>query len=628
MTSTAAEDHDAQKTGKHSWTPEEDAKLTAAVEKYGACRWSMIAMHVASGRVGKQCRERWNNHLCPDVKKSEWSDAEDLAILQGVADMGTRWCEIVQAPALAGRTDNAIKNRFYALQRRSKAAHAVAARAAAVSTQQAQEPSPTLGKRQLGGGGGTKDATAAAAECGDNTDASGLRDKVMAIATAIACSTNEAERDRLIASLASTLHPRPCAPEGQTPDRAAKGKGGLGGRRPSPLSTASYTDDAASDLTAYLNDGRSLCPSPTPSCESAGSQPDSAQDSFHSDSSEDGGDLFAYALGETWADHTLSTPTVPAEPSPTGGPTGGTAVDSVETIHAATGTEEPGAAALTDAAMADAICAAAELVPPPAAAPENSPPNLPTPAAVAAAGAGAGNASPVGSPAGLGSPASPSQMAERLGACLGGRHKHKALLSPLEIPEVAEGAADGHISVVSALSAKPHLSGGGGADTPASAKRQRTPGGWASTPPTTGTPQTTGVLTPTGTDTPGATAPTAANPAKWGGAAPSPVSPLEAPKAPMSQQLQLSCFTDLFSEASAATTAAAAATPAAASAGAAARTPARRGGLRERPERPTPVRKPSPLVAKSPRVSSPLVPRSAEPWRGTRHTLQAATMVG
>ena len=58
MTSTAAEDHDAQKTGKHSWTPEEDAKLTAAVEKYGACRWSMIAMHVASGRVGKQCRER------------------------------------------------------------------------------------------------------------------------------------------------------------------------------------------------------------------------------------------------------------------------------------------------------------------------------------------------------------------------------------------------------------------------------------------------------------------------------------------------------------------------------------------------------------------------------------------
>ena len=103
---TVSEEVDGHsKVGKHSWTPEEDEKLTAAVTKYGACRWSMISMHVASGRVGKQCRERWNNHLCPDVKKSEWSDAEDLAILQGVADQGTRWCEIVQTAALAGRTD-------------------------------------------------------------------------------------------------------------------------------------------------------------------------------------------------------------------------------------------------------------------------------------------------------------------------------------------------------------------------------------------------------------------------------------------------------------------------------------------------------------------------------------------
>ena len=69
-------------------------------------------------RVGKQCRERWNNHLCPEVKKSEWSEKEDMAIVQGVSELGTRWCEIIKAPALAGRTDNAIKNRYYALQRR------------------------------------------------------------------------------------------------------------------------------------------------------------------------------------------------------------------------------------------------------------------------------------------------------------------------------------------------------------------------------------------------------------------------------------------------------------------------------------------------------------------------------
>lgn len=38
------------------------------VAKYGSKRWSLIASRIA-GRIGKQCRERWLNHLDPDVKK-------------------------------------------------------------------------------------------------------------------------------------------------------------------------------------------------------------------------------------------------------------------------------------------------------------------------------------------------------------------------------------------------------------------------------------------------------------------------------------------------------------------------------------------------------------------------------
>ncbi|CAN0519771.1 unnamed protein product, partial [Scytosiphon promiscuus] len=39
-------------------------------------RWSVVAQ-LLPGRLGKQCRERWFNHLDPTVKKSEWTSRED-----------------------------------------------------------------------------------------------------------------------------------------------------------------------------------------------------------------------------------------------------------------------------------------------------------------------------------------------------------------------------------------------------------------------------------------------------------------------------------------------------------------------------------------------------------------------
>jgi myb proto-oncogene protein len=29
------------------------------------------------GRIGKQCRERWHNHLDPNIKKDKWNPEED-----------------------------------------------------------------------------------------------------------------------------------------------------------------------------------------------------------------------------------------------------------------------------------------------------------------------------------------------------------------------------------------------------------------------------------------------------------------------------------------------------------------------------------------------------------------------
>lgn len=99
---------------KGSWTPEEDATLMEIVAEDGSENWTSVSHKMwARGRhrrIGKQCRERWFNHLDPKVKKGPWTPDEDRVIVELHTAWGNRWTKI--AHHLVGRPANAIKNHW------------------------------------------------------------------------------------------------------------------------------------------------------------------------------------------------------------------------------------------------------------------------------------------------------------------------------------------------------------------------------------------------------------------------------------------------------------------------------------------------------------------------------------
>ncbi|EAY15574.1 Myb-like DNA-binding domain containing protein [Trichomonas vaginalis G3] len=104
-------------TKKNKFTADEDALLTQLVQNYGIFDWDTIAQKM-NNRTPRQCRDRWNYYLNPNVKNRPWTPDEENILIEKYMKIGPKWAVLCQF--FDSRTDANVKNHFLLIQRRIK----------------------------------------------------------------------------------------------------------------------------------------------------------------------------------------------------------------------------------------------------------------------------------------------------------------------------------------------------------------------------------------------------------------------------------------------------------------------------------------------------------------------------
>ena len=77
------------------WSSAEDDRLRELVSVHSTKKWSIVAQNMRN-RNGKQCRERWLNHLNPGIRKGAWSAEEEEILIEAHKRIGNAWSEIAR----------------------------------------------------------------------------------------------------------------------------------------------------------------------------------------------------------------------------------------------------------------------------------------------------------------------------------------------------------------------------------------------------------------------------------------------------------------------------------------------------------------------------------------------------
>ena len=107
----------SKKSRKIHFTAEEDEMLIFLVSKFGEDNWNEIIKYLPNRNV-RQCRERWNKYLNPNLKTDEWTKEEEELLMSKVKEFGTKWKLL--SSFFPGRTDINVKSRYLLLQRKNQ----------------------------------------------------------------------------------------------------------------------------------------------------------------------------------------------------------------------------------------------------------------------------------------------------------------------------------------------------------------------------------------------------------------------------------------------------------------------------------------------------------------------------
>ena len=76
--------------------------------------WDPIAKKLARDKSPRECQERWTRYLKPGSRKGQWTDEEDAIVIDAVQnaieDPFTRWSDLAQR--LPGRVGKQVRDRW------------------------------------------------------------------------------------------------------------------------------------------------------------------------------------------------------------------------------------------------------------------------------------------------------------------------------------------------------------------------------------------------------------------------------------------------------------------------------------------------------------------------------------